>query len=286
MLLPNDRVAPEHRRDDRELFCAYALGDWLQAAERAGVPAVPAEEIAVFEAGDLRHHETEGPHQARLDAAYAYTYFIRAMTVTMARWDGCASIGLKALLADGRVPEPGPARQGLPIDTRLLGVLEDWPRLLMPAWQRPWIGDVQHRDDRHPREYRAFVRNGELIAFSAYYPQQPAGLHEDELEAVSGMTRKLAETLRGPFRWPTRIDADMRARHLVRNVLGRVPKGSLEAGGVHFTADFTATIEGVLLLEGGPPAELGAQPCCFEGTELRGVRLAAGGPVLPLPDVR
>ena len=34
------------------------------------MPHVPGVEVAVFERGDLRHHEYEGPHQDRLDAAY------------------------------------------------------------------------------------------------------------------------------------------------------------------------------------------------------------------------
>ena len=34
------------------------------------MPHVPGAEVAVFERGDLRHHEYEGPHQDRLDAAY------------------------------------------------------------------------------------------------------------------------------------------------------------------------------------------------------------------------
>ena len=37
----------------------------------------------------------------------------------------------------------------------------------------------------------------------------------------------------------------------------------LDQDGVHFTADFIATAEGILFLEGGPPHELGAHPCCF-----------------------
>ena len=39
------------------------------------------------------------------------------------------------------------------------------------------------------------------------------------------------------------------------------------------TADFTATAEGMLFLEGGPPHELGAHPCCFREGRISGVAL-------------
>ena len=39
------------------------------------MPHVPGAEVAVFERGDLRHHEYEGPHQDRLDAAYRLVEF-------------------------------------------------------------------------------------------------------------------------------------------------------------------------------------------------------------------
>ena len=41
------------------------MGDRLEIADKADVPHVPGVEVAVFERGDLRHHEHQGPHQDR-----------------------------------------------------------------------------------------------------------------------------------------------------------------------------------------------------------------------------
>ena len=67
----NEETAPPHlwwrppvRRTPGDRFCPYALGDWLAAAQRAGVPAVPGREISVFETADLKNAEWDGPHQA------------------------------------------------------------------------------------------------------------------------------------------------------------------------------------------------------------------------------
>ena len=49
---------------------------------------------------------------------------------------------------------------------------------------------------------------------------------------------------------------------------------SHDPDGVHFTADFIVTgKDEILFLEGGPPHELGAHPCCFQPGEIQGVAL-------------
>ncbi len=49
---------------------------------------------------------------------------------------------------------------------------------------------------------------------------------------------------------------------------------SHDPDGVHFTADFIVTSKDeILFLEGGPPHELGAHPCCFQPGEIQGVAL-------------
>ena len=54
----------------------------------------------------------------------------------------------------------------------------------------------------------------------------------------------------------------------------------LDAGEIHFTADYLVDQTGaVLFLEGGPPhtAGWGAHPCCFDGRPIEGVALALKG---------
>ena len=69
-------------------------------------------------------------------------------------------------------------------------------------------------------------------------------------------TERLIQAVRTPFQW-----------HLKPSLR------ELDQDGVHFTADFIATAEGILLLEGGPPHELGAHPCCFQEGQISGVAL-------------
>ena len=290
MLLPDDRCPVERRRDEMAQFCAYALGDWIECAARAKVPAVPAVEVARFEREDLRRHEYHGPHQERLDAAYAQVA-ASATPGTMYRWDCCASAELKFAMAEGGGARSGAGATGvLPIDARLLEILADYPRATVRAWRRPWIGARMRVEAGYPREYRAFVTNGTLEGICSYYPQRPLERDDEEIELVAAFTERLIEHAPTPFLWPETLEEKMRARWLMADLdlaSGRTPrprrKGDLDADREHFTADFVATADGLLLLEGGPPHNFGAHPCCFEPGRTSGVRLAADGETLPLP---
>lgn len=107
---------------------------------------------------------------------------------------------------------------------------------------------------------------------------------------MAAFTERLIEHAPTPFLWPETLEERMRARWLMADLdlaSGRTPrprgKGDLDADREHFTADFVATADGLLLLEGGPPHNFGAHPCCFEPGRTSGVRLAADGETLPLP---
>ena len=278
MLLADDRRAAEHRRNDRNGFCPIALEDWIAAAERAGVPHVPARLVAEFEVCDLMHHETRGPHQDRLDAAFAGMAATRRPG-TMVRWDCCAPAWLKAELSDGGWPEASDPRFAtLPVDARMLDMLHEYPRIRMPAFERPWLGERTVPTDGYPAEYRAFIEEGEVIAISSYYPQRDLRRSAQEIDAVERLSAQLAEAIEPPMQWDIKEGEKLG----IGNALGRwLESGPEPAGpspdGVHATADFVTTTEGMLFLEGGPPWWMGAHPCCFPADRngVRGVRLAA-----------
>ena len=263
MMLPDDRC-PAANRIGHEKFCPIALTDWLAGAQRAEIPHVPGTTVATFEREDLRNHEYHGPHQARLDKAFAEAA-PHGNDSTMMRWDCCASANVKMALSDGKSAIPASVRNGLPVDARLLSILENYPRTTLGAIVRPWVTDALSSKG-YPVEYRAYVTDGSLTGISSYYPQRPLRRIESELEAVQRMTKALIAVVEGPFDWPASDSEAMSIRH---QMLGedekRVGEAPPDPEGVHFTADFLATTKGVLFLEGGPPWFLGAHPGCFEG---------------------
>ena len=273
MLLPDDRrqknllVSPSQ-------FCPYSLGDWIGVCERAGIPHVPAMHVADFERHDLLQHEYAGPHQKRLDAAYEHVR--RAASPNwMLRWDCCASANLKFSMGEGRRPDTG-TRQSLPVDYRLLEILEDYPRVIIPVWRRPWIGDEMLFLDAYPVEYRAFVENGRLIGISSYYPQRPLPRNDEHLAIIEKHVATLLDELEPPFEWPVIASEQMRVNAMLaaRDGNETPARGPLQDE-VHFTADFAATRLGMVLLEGGPPHFMGAAPCCFAAGRIDGVALEA-----------
>lgn len=273
MLLADDRHPKDLlRRPTR--FCPYSLGDWTGVCERAQIPHVPAMHVTDFERCDLLQHEETGPHQERLDAAYEHVRRA-ARPNWMLRWDCCASADLKFSMSEGRKPDAG-TRQTLPVDCRLLEILEDYPRVVVPVWRRPWIGDQMLFLDGYPVEYRAFIENGKLIGISSYYPQRPLPRDDGHLAAVEKHVARLLDELEPPFEWPVIASEQMRV-----NAMRPLPDGenAPTAGplqdGVHFTADFAATRLGMVLLEGGPPHFMGAAPCCFPTNRIDGVALEA-----------
>ena len=139
-------------------------------------------------------------------------------------------------------------------EPRAFDILLEYPRSKVPVWRRPWTS--QFVLDSYPVEYRAFVLDGRIAGISNYYPQRP--LYEDthHIDKVRQLTEKLIHAVKAPFQWP----------------LSPVPD-DIDPAGVHFTADFIVTANATTFLEGGPPHEMGAHPCCFRPFEISGVAL-------------
>ena len=247
----NTLPTPDADKADR--FSPISLGDWLALCQKTGVPHVPAEKIATLLREDSLSFDTEGEHQERL--RQAFTFIQNAYKpFHMARFDCCASLDIKANMASRRpawLPEFGNI---ILDDPRAFDIILEYPREELPIWQRPWVSPILC--DRYPVEYRAFVRDGALLGISSYYPQRPLPEFPDHLETVRTYTGRLIDAAPTPFLWPiTFIPPD------------------LNKDRVHFTADFMATPDGILFLEGGPPHEMGAHPCCFQPNRISGVAL-------------
>lgn len=84
----------------------------------------------------------------------------------------------------------------------------------------------------------------------------------------------LLERLKGPFDWPPEKGQVLGIGFALPRLEGREPDpGTPHPDGVHGTADFIATSDGILFLEGGPPHFMGAHPCCFPAGATTGVAL-------------
>ena len=238
------------------------------------MPHVPATKVAMFEREDIRHHEFHGPHQERLDKAFAEVARARTGDVMM-RWDCCATAELKAFMSDRREngAPPREVRQALAVDHRLLEILEEFPRIGVPVWRRPWLGAEIVMEEGWPIEYRAFVKNGELTGISSYYVQRPLPRRDDEIKDGQNPDQETAD--RGPR--PVPLAAKIHEELIVPNMLvlmGKKPKPDRPLPDeVHATIDFVVTTDGVLMLEGGPPWFMGADPCCFEPGAVEGLAL-------------
>ena len=247
-------------------FCPTSLRDWLQVCQYAGVPHIPAERIATIQLQDYLQYDTPGEHQERLLAAIQQAQ-AALKPRHMVRFDCCAPMETKSRLSQGSHEwHPDLARIILD-DPRLYDIMWEQPREEVPLWQRPWINAT--RIEGYPVEYRVFVTNGEVNGVSNYYPQRPLPLNLAVIQQAQtsiDLTNLLIQHLPTPFLWN-------------QSLLWIEFKENLDSNGIHFTADFLADAAGqVLFIEGGPPHQMGAHPCCFSPGQTYGVALANRNP--------
>lgn len=240
-------------------FCPVSLEDWLQVCKEAKVPTVPATRIAAMGREDYLSFDSPGEHQDRLRAAMREVE-AALQPGHMLRFDCCAPIETKSRLARGLHEWHPDMNLFVLDDSRLFDIIWEYPKDEVPIWGRPWQ-DAQIVDE-YPVEYRAFVTDGQLAGISSYYPQRPLPLFQQHLDDVRALTQRLIDHVPTPFLW---------LESLFLPEFGK----KHDLNGVHFTADFIAArdTQEILFLEGGPPHELGAHPCCFLRGEIDGVAL-------------
>lgn len=246
-----------------EAFTPADLGCWLALAASAGVPVVPAVEIASAPTADL-YDTIDGPDASPTTEVIAFfktvdDFRTRCGPGFMLRWSCCSMGDLKLRMASARTDWHPTLMELYVDDFRAAHLISEFPRDRITAFARPWLAlDII---DGYPVEYRAFVADGRLQGISNYYPQRPlpdVARTADDVATVRRMTEALIEAQRLPLDLP---QLEGRA-NLALN---------------QFTADFVRLPSGaILLLEGGPPhtPSWGAHPCCFEGREISGVALA------------
>ena len=244
---------PEPPKDGQDRFCPVSLGDWLSACERAGAPYVGARKIAEIAREDyLRFDENEESARRLADAMKK----IRSQTAEnmMTRLDCCADIDIKLHLSDGKPGWRAEFGEIAPGDPRAFDIVLEYPRPVVPVWQRPWI--QANLIENYPEEYRVFVFDGRIAGISSYYPQRPLPRIDRSIEMVTSVAERLIEVIETPMLWHLR------------------PALQSESG-ADYTCDFIIDRAGrALFLEGGPSHLAGAHPCCFEyGADIEGIAL-------------
>ena len=256
--------------------CPISLEDWLAVCEAAGIETVPAEKIVEFESHDLWNCPQPGPHQERLISAMGIVENCVEAN-HMFRWDCCASSWVKSSVAmgDWKWEEGFCQIIFMEGDPRFADILYDWPKLLLPVWKRPWVAAEIY--EGFPVEYRVFVKDSEIEGISSYYPQRPLRRDERELSEVESRTRALIEHA-PETPWTLGLDQTEKEMEDSITLFRDKNQDPLPSERVNFTADWLVTEDGdVLFLEGGPPHELGAHPCCFLPHQIEGVALENRG---------
>ena len=240
---------------DQEGFNTVSLGDYLEICRRCEIPHVPAEKVATIDIETLY----------RCDPADSVIQkFVTDIQMslednTMLRWDCCAPMAVKMDLSRGEAdwkPELLWEFEHFHIenDARAFDLIYEYPAHEICVWKRPWIETV--RKDGYPIEYRAYVDNNATQAISNYYPQRPLEWNDethDDILRVIELTQMFVNVVKTPMCYPYR-GRDSEFFEVSRNSL-------------NFTCDFMKTKDGLLFLEGGPPMQVGAHPCCFNGND-------------------
>lgn len=247
------------------------LSFWLERCDQAATPMVPAREIATIRAG-LLLKAVDG-RLAKPDEMAVRSVSERMEAALqnggMLRYDCCAGEELKHQAAIGSIGKlasgVGPPKawsRFMPDDPRLIDcVMECYdPDEEIKIYWRPWVQAVIV--DNYPVEFRVFVRHGEVIGVSSYYPQRPLPEeYRDVAQAAWNSTQLLADK-----------DESFTLDWL------------LMQPGVYWAAEanFIASPGlGLVVLEGGPPhmRDGGAHPCCFKPMEIEGIALVDREPV-------
>ena len=212
--------------------------------------------------------DIDGPHQERLQKEIKKIDKYTNLQNHMLRLDHCSSEDIKYALAKKDYKSKLEYVKLNFYDSRIIELLYDYPRLMIPLWLRPWV-EAKIIED-YPIEYRVFVEQSKIIGVSNYYIQRPLpdnGETKKHINKIFHHTTKLIDSLKdSSFQWSNRAPS-----YFMKNMRSK-NKSSKD---IHFTVDFIITqLNEVLLLEGGPPSFLGAHLCCFKDKEIKGIALS------------
>lgn len=307
ILLTPEAILAREAADGPARFNFLSLPAWLALVERAGVPFIPAREIAALQV-ETFSQAFDGVEDPRLSE------FLEALVAGVAygeilRMEQCAPDTVKSEMGYGRDlgngldidPSTGKKTPGL-WSPRFYDTLMDLGHPFVRGYARPKAETVgvaavwEGQEGYWPVEFRVFVQDSKVTGVSAYYPQAP--LDPDLWLDMARESGRLAEKIVATMAelklgvGNGRLCGDRPQEHARADA----PPGMELWGHQDFTMDFLfdAESEQLVFLEGGPGGWRQAAPCCFEtgpyGEEaLCGVKFALDGPVYPLheaPELR
>lgn len=284
---------------DPARFNVLSLPAWLAVAQRAGVPFIPAREIARMDAlafSEAGHQDAAGDDA--LDRFEAE--IISRLGDGILRFEQVAPAEIKSARSSGDEMNNG-TFYSEPLGRQIVHIFEDrfyttltdlgHPEIL--ALARPRVetvdisGTFRGQSGDWPVEFRVFVQNGEVTGISNYYPQ--IALDPEIHRAAAGealeAARMICATMQdlrlgvGNHRLcPNSGEAQARADWIPGNW-----------GPQDYTLDFllAASSGRTLFLEGGPAGIQAAHPCCFvsrldQENPLHGVAWSADDEPRPL----
>jgi hypothetical protein len=260
-------AAAQYLHERPGAFVGVSLGAWLQHAQHAGVPHVPANEVArVSRWQFLNFQESNEADRQMWKSVRDLRHSVPADH--MVRWDPCAELGLKQAMAKSKLDMAIEASHPVhpEADPRTYDILYDYPLEKVSLWSRPWVKAQMH--ESHPVEFRVFVRDSRVLGVANYYVQRALPESPEILRAVNtciALSAQLVGSMQehGAFPWMPHYEK-----------MGF----DMSAGAIHATLDFLVSEGGqVLLLEAGPPFGAGAHPCAFQGKEhITGLALGLG----------
>jgi len=264
----------DRARFTADLIKTVPLGPWLDLAERANVPYVPAEWSNPFTVTQIMGLLDCEPVPEIRAAIEWVERTLRASAAhngrAMWRWEDCSSGELKWLMANGALYGcPGHFsdlwRMVYCDDPRVIDCAVTNPQRLCV---RPWVEPL--RIDGFPLEFRVFFGPDGYLGMSNYYPQRPLAKNDDNIVAAHRCIIRANMIYHGG----SSCDGESAARW--RNYGRRKPARPFPVG---CTMDFIVGIDGeIWFLEGGPPHHNqggpSAHPCCFAPGNISGVALA------------
>lgn len=300
VLLSSEAILARNPGDAPGRFNFLSLPAWLAVVDRAGVPFIPAREIASLDV-DLFSQVFDGVQSPE------FTRFMESLIDGIGkneilRMEQCAPDTVKSEMGYGR-----DLGDGLEVDRdtgeksvdlwspRFFDTFMDLGHAQVRGYARPKAATVRVPGDwdgikgEWPVEFRVFVQDGVVTGVSAYYPQAP--LDADRWLGLAREAGRLAE----------QIVAGMAELNLgvgngllcgdrpVDRARAEASPGTELWGPQDFTMDFLLDADKghLVFLEGGPGGWRQAAPCCFESgpfgeDALHGIKLALDGPVYPL----
>jgi hypothetical protein len=314
-------------------FDACDLRHWLLFAEAAGVPFVPARQIATLteeELSAIDHKISLPKHVAAsiskglarvlpditpsdpgsdVDPAAIQERLFTAMDDVPADWMVRSNISgssmLKSLAGTGLLDD---GREGAQLaenvevgagwvrvgnrtridatDKRFVECFVRGHKDKLHYLARPWMtadrygeGEDPHRHGSHfagkgrwPMEWRVFVEDGKVTGVASYYGWVGEVTAENAAKALEAaeLAQKIVDQAMNMGAEPRLMDVELlrdaspaaKGNPAIAETLRRFPQGSFAC-----TLDFMETVDGMLLLEGGPAHTPigGGHPCAFAG---------------------